>query len=189
MNNQIHMSYANRDQANPLAEAKAPVTVSLDAGKPPMASSTLIRPAMQDSQIRKAGFNIISNRTGLDSQTSRRENAARISSRGSIYSQAASQKGERYNRSLDVRDIIGPKKSHFGRMQAPTQDFNVFAGVRKGAADTISQHGGNFNKPSKNQSTAFSHLDMTQENYNQFLHNKLGSKGKKNQVKFKIIEC
>jgi len=52
----------------------------------------------------------------------------------------------------------------------------VFAGVRKGAHDTLSQHGGNFNKPSKNQSTAFSHLDMTQENYNQFLHNKLGSK-------------
>ena len=59
------MSYANVDRANPIAEVKA----TIDMGKPPMPTSTLIRPAHDPSksQIRKAGFNIISNRSGMDS--------------------------------------------------------------------------------------------------------------------------
>jgi hypothetical protein len=49
------------------------------------------------------------------------------------------------------------------------QDPNVFAGMRRGAADAVSAHGGNFIKPDKNHSSAFSHLDMSQENYNAML--------------------
>lgn len=71
------------------------------------------------------------------------------------------------NRSLDVRDICGPKVSHYGRNKATVlPNPSVFAGVRKGAFDTVSQNGGSFYKPSRNTSTAFAHLDMTAESYN-----------------------
>lgn len=76
-------------------------------------------------------------------------------------------------RSLDVRDITGPKKNLLRRNQKdPIPNTSVFAGVRKGAADTISVNGGHFNKPDRNRSTAFAHLDLTDENYHLMLKKK-----------------
>jgi len=90
---------------------------------------------------------------------------------------------EKYNRSLDVRDICGPKISHYGRNQAALPNPSVFAGVRKGAFDTVSQNGGSFFKPSRNTSTAFSHLDMTDASYNVDLMKKMQDNGKVNDQK------
>lgn len=76
-----------------------------------------------------------------------------------MHSQAVRQ--ELANRSLDVRDICGPKKSHYGRHAPTYKNMNVFAGVRKNAKDALSEHGGNFIHPAKNASSAFAHLDMS----------------------------
>jgi len=87
---------------------------------------------------------------------------------------------ERYNRNLDTRDICGPKISHYGRNNVELPNPSVFAGVRKGAFDTVSQNGGSFFKPSRNTSTAFSHLDMTAAAYNVDLQKKMEANGKVN---------
>lgn len=64
------------------------------------------------------------------------------------------------NRSMDVSDITGTiKRDRFGhRLSVNPNSVGQFAGVRKGADNLFNSKGG-FNKPSKNVSSAFSHLD------------------------------
>jgi hypothetical protein len=85
--------------------------------------------------------------------------------------ESSAKKNERYNRSLEARDINGPKRPlYYSEMALPPfQDPNMFAGVKK-AQQGILSHEGRFIKPSKNKSSAFSHLDLSQENYNNILH-------------------
>ena len=67
-------------------------------------------------------------------------------------------------------------------------DPNVFAGVRKGAFDTVSQHGGSFLKPDRNKSTAFC-SEMTKQEFKGILKAREGeNRGKSdlNELLFKL---
>jgi len=66
-----------------------------------------------------------------------------------------------------VSDIIGEKRNCFGqRMESDPCNDGMYAGVRKG---NVGIHEGRFAPPRKNNSNAFSHLDMSQTGYIKYL--------------------
>jgi len=151
-------------------------------GRPPVHSNASHhRPIEQQPRkaMQEAGFNIISHQPKSSSSQSRAAHEDQMSQQ---YSQAAPSRHSdakenqgRYNRSMDVRDITGPKKNLYGnRHPQPDINMNDYAGARK-AADVLSQNGNNFVKPQKNKSNVFSHLDMSEENYHALLNAKRGA--------------
>ena len=66
-----------------------------------------------------------------------------------------------------MSDIIGEKRNCFGqRMENDPGNDGMYAGVRKG---NVGIHEGRFAPPRKNNSNAFSHLDMSQTGYIKYL--------------------